>query len=194
MEKRKEMKLGPIFLYAGRLAAEAEKLSKKATHHIAKELTLLDIRKGYLADKLLHTDLLYLKKFVEIKPESADAHYNFGTALLKKRRFNEAVFYFERATLLDFHNILAYLGMAQAYRELGRYDQSIEALKRVIPYSGENAEVYYELGITYDAEGEHDEAIDSLKKAVKLNPGFKKAQSALGSLRKNKGHRSKKSG
>ncbi len=194
MEKRKEMKLDPIFLYAGRLAARAGKLSKKATHHIAKEVILLNIKKGYLAEKLLHTDLLYFRKFVEIKPESADVHYNLGAALLKKRRFNEAVFYFERAALLDFHYVLAYLGMAQAYRELGRYDQSIEALKRAITYYGKNAEVYYELGITYDTEGMYDEAIDSLKKAVELNPKFKKAQSALDSLLKSKGHKSKKSG
>ncbi len=189
VEGRKEIKLGPVFLHAGRLAARAEKLSKKATHHIAKELTLLNIKKGYLAEKLLHTDLLYLRKFTEIKPESADAQYNLGAALLKKRRFNEAGLCFKRAALWDFHYILAYLGMAQAYRELGQYDQSINALKRAITYYGKNAEVYYELGITYDMEGMYNEAIDSLKKAVELNPEFKKAQGILDSLLENKGHK-----
>lgn len=183
------MMLDPVFLYAGRLAARAEKLSKKAAHRIAKEFTLLNIKKGYLATKLLRTDLLYLRKFVEIKPESADAHYNLGVALLKKRRFNEAALYFNRAVLLDFHYILAYLGMAQAYRELGRYDHSIEALKRAIIYYGKNAEIYYELGITYDQKRMKVEAIDSLKKAVELNPEFKKAQGILDSLLENKGHK-----
>ncbi len=182
------MILGPVFLHAGRLAARAEKLSKKATHRIAKEFILLNIKKGYLAEKLLRTDLLYLRKFVEIKPESADVHYNLGAALLGKRRFNEAVFYFKRAALLDFHYILAYLGLAQAYRELSRYDQSIEALKRAISYHLNNAEIYYELGITYDQKGMKVEAIDSLKKAVELNPEFKKAQDILNSLLKNKDH------
>ncbi len=190
MAGRKKIKLGPVFLHAGRFAAKAcakaEKLSKKATHHITKELTLLNIKKGYLSEKLLRADLLYFRKFVEIKPESADAHYQLGAALLKKKRFNEAALSFERAALWDFHYILAYLGMAQAYRELRQYDQSIKALKRAITYHGKNAKKYYELGITYDQKGMKVEAVDSLKKAVELNPEFEKAQGALNSLLKSK--------
>ncbi len=185
------MRLGSLFSHAGKLMAKTENLSKnlskKATHHLAKELTLLNIKKGFLAKKLLHTDLLYFRKFMEIKPESADAHYRLGATLLKKKKFNEAALYFKRASLLDFHYILAYLGMAQACRELGRYDQSIEVLKRAITCCGKNAEIYFELGITYDKKGMQAEAVDSLKKAVELNPEFEKAQGVLDSLRKRKG-------
>lgn len=178
------MKLDFVFSRVGKLFAKAEKLSQVSAHRIAKEFTLLNIKSGYLGEKLLQTDLLYLRKFVEIKPESAEVHYNLGAALLKKKRLNEAALFFKKAALLDFHCIPAYLGMAQAYRELKRFDESIEALEGAVTYSAHNAEVYYELGIAYDKKGMSGEAIKSLKKAIELKPEFRKAQEALGSLRK----------
>ncbi len=174
--------LQPIFRHAGRFAARARAQLGKTAHFMAEELTLLDIKKGYLAQKLLHTDILYFRKLVEVKPRSADAHYKLGTALLSRGRFNEAVYYFKKAALWNFHNIQAYLGMAEAYHRLQRYDESIKVLERAITYDGKDAEVYYKLGIAYDKKGMYGKAADSLKKALELKPDHEKVKDALRAL------------
>ncbi|MEE8360150.1 MAG: tetratricopeptide repeat protein [Candidatus Omnitrophota bacterium] len=189
MGKRKGIALNPVFLRVGRFAARARMLSGKATHFMAKEFTLLDIKKSYLAEKLLHTDILYLRKFVEVKPQSADTHYNLGSALMNRGRFNEAAFYFKKAALWNFHHIRAYLGMAKAYLHLQRYDESIEALEKAITYDGKNAEIQYKLSIAYDKKGTRDKAVDSLKRALELRPDFEKAKDALSLLEEDSSHK-----
>jgi len=173
-----------LFRQVGKIAAGTQKLSEHAVHGMAKKLALLDFHKKYLARNLLHTDALYFKKLVEMKPDSADAHYNLGIALVGKMRFNEALLHLEKAAFLDFHHIRAYLGIARACGKLRRYDRAIEALKKALTYDDKNAEIYCELGIAYDNKGMRDDAISMLNKAIDIKPDYKKAHETLGSMEK----------
>jgi len=197
----------PLFLNVGKIASEVQSLSKNAVHLISKELATLNInkissdenisnvrnpgrklfnflkhKKVHLVDKLRHTDIPHFKKSVELKPQSAEANYNLGSILLKKGRTNEALLYFKRAALWDFHNIDAYLGMVKAYQELWQFDEAIDVLKTAITYDENNAEVYYQLGMTYNKKGICAKGINALKRAIKLRPDFKEARDALSSL------------
>lgn len=191
MGEREKIILHPVFLCAGRLAARTGIMSGKAAHFIKKELVSLDIKKGYLAEKILRTDVLYLRKLVEIKPQSADSYYSLGTALIDKKRFNEAALYFKKAALWNANHIQAYLGMARAYLNLRQYDEAIKALEKAAAHGGKD-EVFYELGLVYDKKGMAEKAVDSLEKALELNPELKKARDALDSLNEDKAHESKK--
>lgn len=191
MGEREKIILHPVFLQAGRLARKAGIMSGKAVYLIKKELVSLDIKKGYLAEKILSTDVLYLRKLIEVKPQSADSYYNLGTALMDKKRFNEAALYFKKAALWNANHIQAYLGMARAYLNLRKYGEAINALEKAAAHGGK-AEVFYELGLVYDKKGMAEKAVDSLEKALELNPKLKKARDALDSLNEDKAHESKK--
>ena len=174
--------MNSVFLHTGKLAAGVQSLSKKTAHLVSKEMALFSIKASHLTDKLSYTDILYFKKSVELKPQSASANYNLASALLSKERFSEAALYFKRAALWDFRNINAYFGLAKAYRELEKNDEAIEALKKALTYDEKNAEVHYELGITYEKSGAFTEAIESFKRAIVLRSNFKEAIDALTSL------------
>jgi tetratricopeptide (TPR) repeat protein len=174
--------MNSVFLHAGKFAAGAQSFSKKTAHLISKEMALFSVKASHLTDKLSYTDVLYFKKSVELKPQSASANYNLASALLNKGRLSEAALYFKRAVLWDFRNTNAYIGMAKAYRELGKNTEAIEALKKALTYDEKNAQIHYELGITYEKNGEFKEAIDSFKRAIALQSNFKEAIDALTSL------------
>lgn len=177
--------LHPVFLNSGKFAAEIRGLSRKTADLVSQKCALLNIKKGYLAKKLLHTDVLYFRKSVEFKPQSADTNYNLAEALLKDKRFNEAALYFKRTTFWDFHNIKAYHGMAGAYQKLGQNDQAIEALQKGLTYNDKNASLHYALGAAYEQNGSINEAGNSYKHAIASRKDFKEALDALTSLKKN---------
>lgn len=177
----------PVFFYSGKFASEIVGLSEKASELVSQKFPLINIKKGYLVDKLLHTDILFFRKTVEFSPQSAGANYNLAMALLNDQRFNEAALYFKRATIWDFRNKNAYLGMAKAYQELGQNDKTIEALKALVIVDEKDAAARYELGIAFEKNGLFKEAVDSFKYAVVLRENFKEALDALTSLQEARG-------
>lgn len=186
LNSRKKSFLRPVFFYSGKLASGVVCLSGKASELVSQKFPLLNIKKGYLVEKILHADILYFRKTVELNPQSAGANYSFAMALLNNHRFNEAALYFKRAAIWDFRNKNAYLGMAKAYEGLGQNDKTIEALKILITLDEKNADAHYELGIVYEKGGLFTEAIDSFKSAIVLRENFKAALDALMSLQEAK--------
>ena len=179
---KKSSFLRSIFSGSGKLAAGVKSLSKNTTKLASKGLTLLTIKKGFFAERLLHPDILYLRKAVDLSPESAEINYKLAKALFSNKRFNEASLYFKRSSIWDFHNVHAFFGMANAYKELGKYDDAIVALKKATKYHEENADIYYELGVAFEKKGTPVEAINSYKKAVVLRDNFKEALNAITAL------------
>ncbi len=187
LSPKKKYFLWPVFFYSGRLVNEVKGLSEKTSELVSKKFPLLNIKKSYLVEKLLHTDILYFRKMVDFNPKSAGANYNLGMALLNKQRFNEAALHFKRAAIWDFRNKNAYFGMAKAYQALGQNDKTIETLKILITLDEKNADAHYELGTVYEKDGLLKEAIDSFKSAIVLRENFKEALDALMSLEEARG-------
>lgn len=187
LNPKKKSFLQPVFFYSGKLTSEIRGLSEKTSELISKKFPLLHVKKVFLIEKLLHTDILYFRKMVGLNPRSAGANYNLAMALLNKQRFNEAALHFKRAAIWDFRNKSAYLGMAKAYEGLGQNDKIIDALKILITLDEKNADVHYELGTAYEKDGLLKEAIDSFKSAIVLRKNFKEALDALMSLEEARG-------
>jgi hypothetical protein len=74
-----------------------------------------------------------------------------------------------------------YQALSKYYFENGRFDKSIEVLRRCLKYKPNDSLSYNDLGVCYINLGKPGQAVRELEKAVKLRPAFVGAHFNLGS-------------
>jgi tetratricopeptide (TPR) repeat protein len=149
--------LASLYVETGR-AADANRLHLEIW---IDRLTLVDPESKYLPSiletlgglyalqgRLTSAENLYRRDFEllsqrrgEVSVAMASAVNNFGFVQLRLRRYNEAAEHFSRALRLwvqlsgsdGLPVALSRLGLAEAYLELGRYDDSVALLRQVLP-------------------------------------------------------------
>jgi tetratricopeptide (TPR) repeat protein len=70
--------------------------------------------------------------------------------------------------------------LAEAYQELGCYDEASNAYREALAIDPSDTDTYSDLGNTYDQLGRYEEAIEVLQKGLKLDPEDAYNQSELG--------------
>jgi tetratricopeptide (TPR) repeat protein len=55
-------------------------------------------------------------------------------------------------------------------KDLGKYDQAIEAFRRCIELKPDSAEVFTNLGLVFRKAGRNQEAIEAFTQALEINP------------------------
>lgn len=115
-------------------------------------------------------------------PRDKFAWFNMGTSLAKLGRYEEAAAAFDQASQIGLHfRMLWYqFGPYEAYYNVGRYDDVL-ALVNINLNNGGNyvEETYYWQGMVYAAQGRNDLARQSFTQALRRNPRFTAAQTAL---------------
>ena len=102
-----------------------------------------------------------LKRFVQLKPESADANYFYAISVLRNDSPTDLEFVqalLKRTISLDPMYSEAYLQLGIISFERRDYREAIDLYKRAIASDPEQDEAYYRLGVAYDHVGEPDEA------------------------------------
>ncbi len=69
---------------------------------------------------------------------------------------------------------------AQVLTELGRFDQAVEVLRKVIAADSHNVVAFERIGATYALHGQIPEAIAAWRRALELNPHLASAHTNLG--------------
>ena len=85
-------------------------------------------------------------------------------------RFEDAIWEYKMAIMLDSLNITAYRSLCGVYEELGDFDNAIESYKKLIEIQPNAAEYYSNLGNILYLKGEVKEAISYYQNAITLNP------------------------
>ena len=103
-----------------------------------------------------------------------------GTEQMLAKNFKEAIVFFKRALELnpDFSEACYNLGIS--YEELGKHQDSVEALKRSITLAPDNAHAHYALGYAYYQLKRYKESIDAFERSIALKPNNAFALSKLG--------------
>jgi len=96
-----------------------------------------------------------------------------GVSHLSTNEPLKALDYLGEALTLDPNNqdipsIYSYMGIS--YKELERYGEAIETLRKAEAYDRERTDVYNLMGFCYFKLKDHQKAIDCFKKVLKLNP------------------------
>jgi protein O-mannosyl-transferase len=115
-------------------------------------------------------------------PNSPVIHNNYGNALRKAGRIDEAIDYYKFALLLDPKYASARYNLAISLGVKGRYDEAAEQCRIYLSMYPNDADMQTNLGIMLLKQGKLDEAIESIKKALQIDPGNQKARDLLSSF------------
>jgi protein O-mannosyl-transferase len=103
------------------------------------------------------------------------AHNHLASALVKNRKFEEAIYHYNEAIRINPIYADAYYNRGIAYYTIGQKKRALEDFTeaiRMIPESSKSASAYHNIGTTYFDLGQHQFAIDNFSKAIALKPDY----------------------
>ena len=115
-----------------------------------------------------------LKEMDKLLPGKYYVKFFLGLSHLSINEPIKALNYLEEALNLDpkdqdIPSIYSYMGIS--YKELQRYGEAIETLKKAEEYDRERTDVYNLMGFCYFKLKDHQKAIECFKNVLQLNPG-----------------------
>jgi protein O-GlcNAc transferase len=112
---------------------------------------------------------IFLKKSINLNINFIEAYSNLGIVLFLKKNFLESIKNFKNCVTsgekLDFY----YLNIANCYRELNSFDNSLKFYSLALEKNNTNFEIYFNLAILYlSVHKNFDEAIRYFKKTIEI--------------------------
>ena len=127
------------------------------------------------------------REALRIKPDSARAHSDLGSAYANLGRLSDAVSEFRAAIAIDPGPAIPHNNLANAYRQLGQWNEAISeyqtALRLDSAYAEARnglAEAEYSLGLEFAKAGRRLEAMAHLEAALRSRPDYPEAHNNLG--------------
>ena len=105
---------------------------------------------------------------------------NYGTVLLLKNDFSNAIINFKKVIEIKPELYQSYYNIAYAYLKLFLYDEALIYIKKYFEYDLKNCDAYNILGIILLEKNMLDEAIHNFNKCIELEIDFVKAYNSLG--------------
>ncbi|MHC4639580.1 MAG: tetratricopeptide repeat protein, partial [Planctomycetota bacterium] len=116
---------------------------------------------------------------VAIDPNSADAHAYLGLTLHFVGRYEEAIALLNKAIRLNPTPPTWYfLILGNVYQVSGRFDESIEAYKKVLHRNPDDLLTHTRLAASYGLMGREEEALDEASEVWRIDPKFSAEQFA----------------
>ncbi len=115
-----------------------------------------------------------LSRMDRLLPGKYYVKFFLGQASLSLNRPSQALQYFKEALKLepkdqDVPSIYSY--MAVCLKEMERYGEALEILKKAEEWDRERTDIYNLMGFCYFKEKEHEKAIECFRKVLELDPG-----------------------
>jgi tetratricopeptide (TPR) repeat protein len=108
------------------------------------------------------------------------AHLNFGHALRKNGKMDEAIAFYQKGLQTEPDNAASENNLGNALCAKGRVDEGITHYKKALQIKPAFAEAQFNLGKAFRLEGKMNEAITQFQKALQIKPDFVPACIALG--------------
>jgi Flp pilus assembly protein TadD len=115
-------------------------------------------------------------------PANSRARYNFGLALARQGRFDEATKEFQTTLNLNPQDAKAHLNLGLIYDQQNRPEDALRELQVALELEPNNAKVHYNFGVTLARWGRTEEAKKAFENTVKINPHDASAHNNLGVL------------
>lgn len=136
--------------------------------------------RGFYRNMDWKSEALIWEKTVSASP-SPRSFNNLAVALLREKRYDEAVRNASRSLALDPAYVDAYNTLGAAYHDLGLYDRSISAFEKAVYFSGGRAyKSLMNLAALYSLKGRWREALSAYEKVLKAAPWLDAAYYNMG--------------
>jgi tetratricopeptide (TPR) repeat protein len=132
-----------------------------------------------LAARSLYTDWdftaseRYLKRAMELNPNLALAHYNYGWLLMAGNHVDEAIAEFKETIEIDPINPYFVYNLGGLYGWIGRYEEAMAESQKALELNPNYPPGLHVLGKAYAGLGRYEEAIETHQKLSEISPGFK---------------------
>jgi Flp pilus assembly protein TadD len=120
------------------------------------------------------------QKAVELSPQDAEAHNNFGNRLIELGRLEDAEASLRQAVALKFDFFEAHNNLGNALQKLGRLEDAEASLRQAIALKPDFFEAHNNLGITLKKQDRLEDAEASFRQAIVLKSDFDQAHCNLG--------------
>lgn len=120
------------------------------------------------------------KRALDLGFQTPELYSNYGAALLKLGRPDEAVRYLTEAAKLKPKNSSIRNNLAQALIAQGRADQAFEELRRALEAKPDSPNALYNMGSYLVGGGRPAEAVQYLRRAIGIKPDMHEAHCRLG--------------
>lgn len=110
------------------------------------------------------------RKYLQCKPNTAEARYRLGRALRDQDRLDEAIVEFKKAIELDPNHSYAYNGLGMVYSEQNKLEKAINAYEKAVELNPKNIQASGNLGNVYAYLNQWDNAIRVYQKVIDISP------------------------
>lgn len=124
----------------------------------------------------------HFEAVLKLRPGSAAANFNYGTALAASGRLDDAVAAYQRALQLRPAYGIAHNNLGTAFLQLGRPQQALSAFREAARVEPRLSEAHLNVGLLSRAMGDYREAIARFRQAVQLEPNWVTAIASLASV------------
>jgi tetratricopeptide (TPR) repeat protein len=175
-------KLGVGYQFMQKLGKAAASYEKAL--HLSPKSARSNMNLGLVELSLGHNDkaLAYAKKATELEPKSAAAWSNLGVTLDALGQYSEAEEAYRKSIDLDPDNPATLSNLAANLTAQDKTAQATELLKRAANLS-KTPEMYKRYGDALVEAKDFDQAIEQYELALKSNPNFYPAMTAMGFAR-----------
>jgi Flp pilus assembly protein TadD len=129
------------------------------------DVALLYLGLGRPADAVRH-----FAASAAIKPQSASAYYNLGTALAATARLDEAAAALRQALKIDPRSAAAYANLGAVVLQQGRVAEAVNHLEDAVRLDPTNLQALNTLSSAYAVSGRFDRAVEIADAALRLAP------------------------
>ena len=123
----------------------------------------------------------HYQKFLEIKPNHAQAQYNLGIVLKELGRTELGIEHFKKSITIAADNIEVHKHLADAYITLQRWEEAIDTYQQVLAIQGEDVGTIIKIGNVFLAAQLWTNAIPRYEQALVLQPDNAEVHKNLGS-------------
>ena len=145
--------------------------------HLRKDIAVLYMELNRPAEAAAH-----LKEALTQEPDSAAAHFNYGTALAASGRLEDAIRRYERALQLRPDYAVAHNNLGTALLQLGRPEHALSSFRRAATLDTSLGEAHLNVGLIARATGDFPEAALRFGRAIELSPNSVTAIASLASV------------
>ncbi len=138
--------------------------------------------------KNFHKAVELIGKAIEICPDNAIFHSNYGNTLKELKQYEAAVASYDRAIALKPGFAEAWNNRGVALEELREYEAAVAGYDQAISLKPDYAEAYSNRGNVLKEIGHYEAAVASYDRAIALKPDYAEAYSNRGSALKDLRH------
>ncbi len=121
----------------------------------------------------------HLEASARLQPESAAAHFNFGTALTVAGRLDEAIDQYRQALRIRPDYGLAHNNLGNVLLGRGSPNEALQHFREALRLDPSNAEAHYNAGSVLRSRGDLSEAAGQFRRALQLKPDWIPALASL---------------